>query len=79
MSVFKHGILNQILDGTKKWEPADSTPQALDLFEVEVVFRLRQLRDEGRIEIEEVNSPSPGQKTLIPQLSVLLVLVSAIL
>jgi hypothetical protein len=61
MSVFSQNIWNQILDGQKRWEPTDNSPNAQDRFELEVVSPLRELRDEGRIEIEEVKSPSPGQ------------------
>src|SRR6266513_737657 len=39
------------------------TPEAFLSFEVEVVEPLRKLRDEGRIEIEEV--PVPGQYRIV--------------
>ncbi len=58
MSVFKHNIWNQILDGTKKsWHVSDRTAEAFDLFEVEVVEPLRELAAEHKIDIEEVEAP----------------------
>ncbi len=59
--MFKHKIWQRIQDGETEWKPMDASSEALDLFEVEVVAPLRELRDEGRIELEEIASPAPGR------------------
>jgi len=61
MSVFKHKVWNQILDGKRSWSVREHENEDVNLFEVEVVTPLRELRDEGRIDTEEVKAPSPGQ------------------
>jgi hypothetical protein len=65
MSVFKKSRWQEILDGKKEWSIADRTPEACDLFEVQFVAPLRQLRDEGRIAIEEVSAPSLGPYRIV--------------
>jgi hypothetical protein len=58
MSVFKDSRWQEILDAKKEWSVKEHSPDEPDLFEVEVVVPLRELRDEGRITIQEVESPS---------------------
>jgi hypothetical protein len=53
MSVFKDSLWQEIKDGKSEWFVAERTPEACDLFEVQVVEPLRQLRDDGRIAIHE--------------------------
>jgi hypothetical protein len=65
MSVFKDSRWQEILDGKREWSVAERTLEACDLFEVQVVDPLRQLRDEGRIAIEEVSAPAPGQYRIV--------------
>jgi hypothetical protein len=65
MSVFKDSRWQEILDGEKEWSVADRTPGACDLFEVQFVAPLRQLRDEGRIVLEEVSAPAPGRYRIV--------------
>ena len=61
MSLFKDHIWQQILDGQRSWSVSSPTPEACDLFEVEVVLPLRELCDERHIEIEESEAPAPGR------------------
>jgi len=65
MSVFKDSCWQEILDGKREWCVAERTPAACDLFEVQVVDPLRQLRDEGRIAIEEVSAPILGTYRIV--------------
>ncbi len=61
MNFFTHKIWDQILDGRDKWRVPEVTAAACDEFEVQVVLPLRELRDMGRITIEEVKAPAPGR------------------
>jgi hypothetical protein len=65
MSVFKDSRWQEILDGKREWGISERTSEACDLFEVQVVGPLRQLRDERRIVIEEVEAPAPGQYRIV--------------
>ncbi len=65
MSIFKDSRWQEILDGKKEWFVAERTPAACDLFEVQVVDPLRQLRNEGRIAIEEVSAPTLGRYRIV--------------
>ena len=53
MSVFKDKVWREILDGKREWVVSSQTPEACDLFEVQYVLPLRELRKEGRIKTEE--------------------------
>jgi hypothetical protein len=66
MSVNKDSRWQEILDGKREWFVTEQTPAACDLFEVTVVQPLRQLRDEGRVTIEEVSAPTPGRYRVVP-------------
>jgi len=61
MSIYKDLRWQEILHGKKEWCVAERTPSACDLFEVQFVDPLRELRDEGHIAIDEVSAPAPGQ------------------
>ena len=65
MSVFKDSLWQKILHGKSAWSVAEHTPEACDLFEVQVVEPLRQLRDEGRISIDEKTAPVPGRYRIV--------------
>jgi hypothetical protein len=65
MSVHKDSLWQEIKDGKSEWFVAGRTPEACDLFEVQVVEPLRQLRDDGRIAIDEKSAPSPGQHRVV--------------
>jgi len=65
MSVYKDSLWQEIKDGKSEWFVAERTPEACDLFEVQVVEPLRQLRDDGRIAIHEKSAPSPGQYRVV--------------
>ena len=65
MSVFKDSLWQEIKDGKSEWFVVERTPSACDLFDVQVVEPLRQLRDEGRISIDEKSAPSPGQYRVV--------------
>ena len=65
MSVFKDSRWQEILDGKREWFVAEQTPAACVLFKVKVVQPLRELRDEGRITIEEVSAPAPGRYRVV--------------
>ena len=49
MSVFADKLRQQISEGIGCWKAPAQTPEALDLFEVEVVEPLRELQAEGSI------------------------------
>ena len=51
--------------GKKSGLLQSATPAACDLFEVQVVDPLRQLRNEGRIAIEEVSAPTLGRYWIV--------------
>ena len=61
MSQFKKAIWKRIKDGERDWKVPQSTSEACDLFEIEIVQPLRDLRDEGRVAIKEVEAPCPGR------------------
>jgi hypothetical protein len=65
MSVFKDSLWQEILHRKSEWSVAERTPEACDLFEVQVVEPLRELRDEGRIGIVEKSAPAPGQYRVV--------------
>jgi hypothetical protein len=65
MSVFKDRIWKEILDGKKDWLVSERKGEACDLFEVEVVLPLRDLQEEGRIRIEEIEAPVPGRRRTV--------------
>ena len=65
MSVFKDSLWQKILHGKSEWSVAERTREECDLFEVQVVEPLRQLRDDGRIAIDEKSAPAPGQYRVV--------------
>ncbi len=65
MSIFKDRLWQAILDGKKDWQVSEKTPEACDLFEVEIVRPLRALQNDGLIKIEEVEAPMPGQLRVV--------------
>jgi hypothetical protein len=66
MSVYKDSLWREIQDFRKtEWSVAERTPEACDLFEVQVVEPLRQLRDEVRISIDEKSAPAPGRYRVV--------------
>jgi hypothetical protein len=65
MSVYKDSLWQEIKDGKSEWFVAERTPEACDLFEVQVIEPLRQVRDDGRIAIHEKSAPSPGQYRVV--------------
>ena len=65
MSVFKDSLWQEIKDGKSDWFVAERTPQTCDLFEVQVVEPLRQLKDDGRIAILEKSAPAAGQYRVV--------------
>jgi hypothetical protein len=72
-SWYQHGLPNphvpdirqEILHGKSEWSVAERTREACDLFEVQAVEPLRELRDEGRIGIDEKSAPAPGQHRVV--------------
>ena len=65
MSVFKDSRWKEILDGKREWSVSERTPAACNLFEVREVHPLRQLRDEGRIDTEEIPAPVSGRYRIV--------------
>lgn len=65
MSVFKDRVWKEILDGKRSWSVPERTPQACDLFEVQVVVPLRELKEEGRIQTKEIQGPVPGRYRIV--------------
>jgi hypothetical protein len=65
MSVFKDSLWQEILHGKSEWSVAERSPEVCDLFEVQVVEPLRELKDEGRISIDEKNAPVPGRYRVV--------------
>jgi hypothetical protein len=65
MGAFKDSRWKEILDGKREWFAQGHTHPACDLFEVQVVHPLRQLQDEGRIDIEEISASVPGRYRVV--------------
>jgi len=65
MSIFKDSVRTEILDGKREWSVSERTAEACDLFEVQVVRPLRELRDKGCIETHEIGAPVPGRYRVV--------------